>query len=48
MNKNLIGGLSVLIVIVALVLAYYERYLFAWLLIAINAGLLFWVSRRKD
>lgn len=48
MNKNLAGGISLLIVVVAVVLAFYGQYLLAWIVIAANAGFLFWVSRRKD
>ncbi len=48
MNKNLMGGLSLVLVIIALVLAYYKLYIPAWVVIAINAAMLFYIARRKD
>jgi len=47
MNPNLLGGVCLILVIIAAVLMYFAQYIGAGIILAINMGVLIWAARRN-
>ncbi|MGI8907518.1 MAG: hypothetical protein ACR2IE_13630 [Candidatus Sumerlaeaceae bacterium] len=47
MDKNTVAWISIVLVIIALLLAFFQHYYAAWGVVAVDVGLLIYAIRKK-